>query len=260
MYGMSETFVTIALTVLIYMISWFVLAVLLKRRDVVDSAWGLGFILVGFVAYSMRNNDSIFTHITFVLVSAWGLRLFAHITRRNWKKKEDYRYAAMGSLNVFTSWVKVFFSVFVLQGILMIAISTPVITIMASSNQAIPAIAVVGSTVWLLGIVTEATADFQLRRFITAKKKGIMQSGLWRYSRHPNYFGEITAWWGAAILALSFNEWWGIIGALVITILIVKISGIPLLEKRYAKDSEYQKYAKRTSKLIPLPVKGRENA
>lgn len=251
----SELFTTIALSVLIYMTAWFMLAVLLRRRDVVDSAWGLGFVLVAWVAYSLRNNDAGFTLLALVLVSVWGLRLFIHITSRNWKKQEDYRYKQLGELGSTRFWAKTYFSVFILQGLLMIAISAPVIAIMATARTPIQYLALIGISIWGFGIVFEAIADAQLRKFITAKHKGIMQSGLWRYSRHPNYFGEITTWWGAAVVAVAYNQWWGVIGALIITTLLVKISGIPLLEKRYADNPDYQKYAQRTSILIPLPVK-----
>lgn len=255
MYTLSEIVTTLALATLGYMTAWFVLAVMLKRRDVVDSAWGLGFIVAGFATYSLRNSDSIFTHIALALVSLWGMRLFVHLTIRNWNKKEDYRYQQMGTLESFGDWIKVYFTVFILQGVLMLTISIPIIAIMYSQHDVLTGLAITGSLVWLFGILFEAIADYQLQHFIHSKKKGIMQSGLWRYSRHPNYFGEITVWWGASIVAIAFGQWWGVIGALVITILITKISGIPLLEKRYADSLEYQKYAKRTSILIPLPVK-----
>ena len=251
MYSLTEIFITITLTVLIYMIIWFLLAVMLKRRDVVDSAWGLGFIVVTWMAYSLRNNDNNLALLTAIFVTIWGMRLFLHITSRNWKKKEDYRYAALGELNNVQFWLKTFLTVFVLQGVLMVAISLPVIAIMHTVEQPIVWLAILGFTFWAEGIITEGIADYQLRAFISRGQKGIMQSGLWHYSRHPNYFGEITSWWGAALVAIAFGQWWGIIGAVIITVLITRISGIPLLEKRYANDKDYQKYAKDTPILIP---------
>lgn len=232
---------------------WFALAIILKRRDIVDSAWGLGFITVAITAYAQRNNESIVSTLALGLVSLWGLRLFVHITTRNWKKKEDYRYAQLGELNSARFWLKTYTNVFLLQGLLMIIISFPVIAIMYSQKEPEYLIASIGVIVWLYGIIFESIGDFQLRKFIGSGKKGVMQTGLWQYTRHPNYFGEITAWWGAAIIALSFGQWWGILGAFTITILITKISGIPLLEKRYADNKLYQTYSAKTSKLIPLP-------
>lgn len=254
MNSLSDVLLTASLSVLVYMSAWFLLAVQLKRRDVVDSAWGIGFILVAWVAFSLRNNESVFSTIALLLVALWGLRLFTHIYLRNRNKKEDYRYQQLGELVSARFWLRTFFSIFMLQGLLMLMISLPVFAVMQATNEPITGIAILGASVWLFGILFEAIADFQLQQFLKAKKKGIMQSGLWRYSRHPNYFGEVTAWWGAAIMALAFHEWWGILGAWTITVLILKISGIPLLEKRYANDTAYQKYALQTSKFIPLPV------
>lgn len=241
--------------VFIYMTAWFMLAFILKRRDIIDSAWGLGFILVAIAAYFQRNNDSLIALLSLALVALWGIRLFAHITSRNWKKKEDYRYTQLGDLSSIKHWLKTYTNVFLLQGLLMIAISLPVIAIMYANDTPIPVIGAIGLAMWLFGIIFEAIGDYQLRQFIKKGKKGVMNSGLWKYTRHPNYFGEITAWWGAAVVALAFGIWWGILGAFVITILITQISGIPLLEKRYAHDKTYQAYAAKTSKLVPLPPK-----
>ncbi len=251
--------VTLA-AVLFYVIAWFILAIILKRRDVVDSAWGLGFVLVAVTAYSQRNNESSIALISLLLVTLWGVRLFAHITSRNWGRPEDYRYTQLGPLSSSKMWLKVFYSIFLLQGLLIILISLPIIAIMYSSKEPIQFIATLGVTVWLFGIVFETIGDYQLKQFLKSKKKDqIMQTGLWRYTRHPNYFGEVTAWWGASIVAVALCQWWGALGAVVITVLITKISGIPLLEKRYADNPQFQAYAKRTSVFFPLPVKSREN-
>jgi steroid 5-alpha reductase family enzyme len=115
-------------------------------------------------------------------------------------------------------------------------------------------VTILGFVIWVVGIAYEAVADYQLRVFIKSKKPGeIMQRGLWRNSRHPNYFGELASWWGAAAVGLSLQQWWAVIGAGVITVLITKISGIPLLEQHYATNPAFQKYKKHTSVLIPLP-------
>lgn len=259
MYSLSEIFSTLALTVLVYMTAWFVLAFILKRRDVVDSAWGLGFVLTSWTAYMLRNNEETVSLISALLVTAWGTRLFIHLTARNIKKSEDYRYKQMGELGSAKIWLKTFFSVFVLQGILLLSISLPIIGIMYGEHMQWPHLAQLGLLLWIFGIVFESVADYQLRRFIQSKKKGILQSGLWKYSRHPNYFGEVTVWWGAGIVSVAFGQSWGLLGALVIAFLILKISGIPLLEKRYAENAEYQKYARRTSIFFPLPVRKRES-
>lgn len=259
MTTLVDSFASIVLNVLVYMTAWFLLAVSLKRRDVIDSAWGVGFIVVAITAYASRNNQSELALFSVLLAAAWGIRLSVHIATRNWNKKEDYRYAQLGELGTFRFWLKTYVNVFLLQGLLMILISLPIIGIMHTTNAHIFILSLIGFGIWILGIVFEAIGDYQLRQFLKIKKEGqIMQTGLWRYTRHPNYFGEVTAWWGAAIVAGSFGQWWGIIGALVITFLITKVSGIPLLEKHYATNLEFQEYAKRTSIFFPLPFRSHE--
>jgi steroid 5-alpha reductase family enzyme len=112
----------------------------------------------------------------------------------------------------------------------------------------------VGVLVWLVGFYFEAVGDWQLKKFIkNPENKGkIMQSGLWAYSRHPNYFGEVTMWWGIWLLNFSQN-WWTVVGPMTITFLILKVSGVPLLEKKYEGNKEFEDYKKRTSIFLPLP-------
>ncbi len=258
MYSLTDILTTIALSVLVYMTAWFTLAVVLKRRDIIDSAWGLGFVLVAWLAFTLRNNESFFATATLLLVTIWGLRLFTHITIRNWNKKEDYRYQQMGGLSSAADWLRTYVKIFLIQGILLLIVSLPVVAIMQSPQEPYTLLAYGGLLIWVFGLVFEAVADYQLRQYLRSGKKGIMQSGLWEYSRHPNYFGEVTLWWGAALVAGAYGQWWGILGAFTITYLILKVSGVPLLEKRYADNPAFKAYAQRTSIFIPLPVKTRE--
>lgn len=237
-----------------YMSLWYCLALYSRRYDVVDSAWGLGFILIAWVSLALRGNFAAVQVMSAMLVSLWGLRLSLHIGSRNWRKStDDHRYQAMRD-----RWGKranqlAFFHIFLLQGALMLLVSTPMIAI-AFTRQTANIISYIGWAVWLFGIVYEAVADRQLATFITHREKGshtIMDKGLWKLSRHPNYFGEVTAWIGAAIVAVSLSAWWGIVGAIVITFLITKISGIPPLERHYNGNEEYEAYRKRTPVLIP---------
>lgn len=247
---------TTAVAVFVYMTLWFVVALLLKRRDVVDSAWGLGFIVVALAAYLQKNNDHALTTFALLLVAVWGIRLCAHITKRNWKKKEDYRYTNLGELGTRRLWIKTYTNVFLLQGVLMLLISAPIFVIMYTTASPQIIVAAIGLITWAFGITFEAIGDYQLSQFLKIKKPGqIMQTGLWKYTRHPNYFGEVTAWWGATILSFAFGVWWGAIGAGLITFLILKVSGVPLLEKRYADNKAFQEYAARTSLFIPRPPK-----
>lgn len=249
-------FLTLLLAVWAYMTLWFGLARITQRTDLVDSAWGLGFIYIAWLAWALQ--DSTFSLIKLMaaaFVSLWGLRLFVHIFSRNVRKKEDdHRYLVYREKWKANYWLTAYVKIFLLQGVLMLAISTTTIAIMTSSHSSLHWLAIVGFAIWGVGIVAEAEADNELSKFVKTKKPGeIMTKGLWRYSRHPNYFGEITSWWGAAIVALSLQQWWGIIGALLITFLITKVSGIPPLEKHYAGNKVFQEYKKHTSVLVPLP-------
>jgi len=249
----TQLFGIVAITVLLYMTAWFVLARLLQRADAVDSAWGLGFVVVAWTAIFATGNHASSALLGAVFVTVWGARLFTHITRRNLHKSEDYRYQAYREKWGKHFWPQAYVRIFLVQGLLLLLISLPVIAIMHIGDT-ITVVAVVGFAVWATGILYESVGDYQLQRFLKTRKKGeIMQRGLWKYSRHPNYFGEVSAWWGAAVVAGAYNQWWGVCGALVITILITKVSGIPPLEKHYKGNPAYQEYAKHTSVLVPLP-------
>lgn len=227
-----------AILIWLYMTGWYVVSVLQKRNDIADVAWGLGFILVSIV--NLLLNPSTKLLISSLLITIWGIRLASHIYQRNKNKKEDYRYKQFKQ--------NPYFKVFVTQGFFMWLISWPLMW----SNMALNWFNVVGVFVWVAGLYFEATADKQLKEFIQkpSNKGKILQTGLWALSRHPNYFGEVTMWWGIWLLNMG-NNWWSIIGPLTITFLITKVSGVPLLEKKYEANQEFQEYKKRVSVFIP---------
>jgi steroid 5-alpha reductase family enzyme len=224
----------------LYMTIWYGIAKIAKRNDVADVAWGLGFILISLL--TLFQNPTTKMVVSTVLVLIWGLRLAAHIYQRNIKKKEDERYKQWKN----NAYVKVFLT----QGFFMWLISWPIFWSFGGINQ----LNMAGVLVWLIGFYFEAVGDWQLKKFIEnpANKGKIMQSGLWAYSRHPNYFGEVTMWWGIWLVNLGQN-WWTIVGPMTITFLILKVSGVPLLEAKYAGNPEFEKYKKRTSVFLPLP-------
>ncbi len=256
--GILVFWIALLLVIIGYMTLWYGIALYTKRYDVVDSAWGLGFVLVAWVSLALRGNFGSLQIVSAVLVSLWGLRLFSHIASRNWRKSEDdHRYQELQAKWGADERQKAYTNIFLLQGLLVTIICTPMIAL-AFTRTGPNVFSYIGWIVWLFGICFEALADRQLATFIAHRSKGaheIMSRGLWHYSRHPNYFGEVMTWWGAAIVAISVGGWWGIIGAAVITLLITKISGIPPLEKHYDGNKEYEQYRKRTSVLIPLPSK-----
>lgn len=241
-----------------YMTLWFLVSVLKKRNDVADIAWGLGFVVLVWSAFFLSDTSDFRGVLANVLVSAWGIRLAWHIYRRNRGKGEDYRYAVWRK-----EWGKWFYlrsyaQVYILQGALLFCIALPVLILHKNFGEPLGILDFVGVLVWGIGFLFESVGDAQLANFLkNPNNRGeVLQTGLWRYTRHPNYFGEIAQWWGIWIIALSVPYgFWGVIGPLTITFLIVKISGIPLLEKKMAENPKFVEYAKRTSVLIPFFVK-----
>ena len=237
---------------------WFLISIIGKRNDVADIAWGLGFIVAAVTALSINHPVSFSAYIVTGLVVIWGSRLSIHIGLRNIKKPEDSRY------NIWRkSWGKWFYirsylQVFMLQGLLMLIVVSPVLLIATFGTNGVKPLLIIGVIIWLFGFIFESIGDRQLKVFIgnPINRGHIMMTGLWKYTRHPNYFGEITQWWAIAIIGLSFSYGWiGIIGAATITYLILKVSGVPLLEKHYEDNPEYQSYKQKTSVIIPLPAK-----
>lgn len=233
---------------------WFVVGQLLRRNDVADVAWGLGFVVLAWALYI--NRPSVQLSLAVVLVTIWGIRLSTHIFMRNRKKPEDYRYQAWRK--AWGKWFipRSFLQVFMLQGLLLVCISAPMIAMGSGGNDTLGVSALVGLAIWIFGFIFESIGDYQLGQFIRdASNKGkILQTGLWRYTRHPNYFGEVTQWWGIWIVAMGTAQFaLSVIGPLTIAFLILKVSGIPLLEEHYDGRKDYAEYKKRTSKFFPLP-------
>lgn len=244
----------LALVLLGYMSFWFIVSIIKKRNDVADIAWGLGFVLLAWLSFFL---SGFFIKALLVngLVTIWGLRLALHIYNRNKNKPEDARYMEWRR-----TWknfyVRSFLQVFMLQGIFLYLISLPVMFINHSVSNNFGILDFVGLIIWGIGFYFESTGDKQLKEFVgnPTNKGKLMDKGLWQYSRHPNYFGEVTQWWGIFIVALSIpGSFFTIIGPLTITILILFVSGIPLLEKKYLGRPDFEEYKKKTSVFIPLP-------
>lgn len=250
-------YIVLALILFFYMNMWFVLSLIKKRNDVADIAWGLGFILMAWTSFFLLQNFNIQGLVIALLISIWGIRLSLHIHTRNKGKTEDYRYLAWR-----TEWGKWFYlrsylQVYILQGFLLFLIVFPVlITNQNVISSSIGLFEIIGILVWLCGFYFEVVGDSQLARFIKnpLNKGKLMQEGLWAYTRHPNYFGEVVMWWGIWIISLNASgSLAGIIGPVTITFLILKVSGIPMLEKKMQEHSDFAEYKKRVSMFIPLP-------
>ncbi len=247
-------YVQSALLIGVYMTLFFLVATFIKNNSIVDFGWGIGFVVVAFFSLLFGGNINGRTLLVTVLVTAWGLRLFYHILRRNWGKPEDFRYAAWRK--EWGKWLipRAFLQVFMLQGLIMWIIAYPIVWNNTTANGNIGLIELAGLTVWLIGYFFEVVGDQQLRDFkASAKAKGsILQTGLWKYTRHPNYFGEATMWWGIFIICLpSASGLIGIISPAVITYMLLFVSGVPMLEKHYKDNLAFQEYAARTSVFVP---------
>lgn len=248
-------FALLAIILFAYMSAWFVVSVIKKRNDVADTAWGLGFVLLAWVSFFL-GQPSARGFLAGILVSIWGLRLAWHIHARNKGRSEDYRYLEWR--NTWGKWfyVRSYLQVYLLQGVLLFLISIPIQIINTYSIVPLGVLDAVGVIIWCVGFYFEAVGDAQLARFIkNPNNKGkLMQQGLWAYTRHPNYFGEVTQWWGIWVIALSSSfGLFGIVGPITITFLILRISGIPLLEKKMEANPEFAEYKRKTSVFIPMP-------
>jgi steroid 5-alpha reductase family enzyme len=232
----------------------------LLRRDssLVDRIWGFGFVVLahhhGTVA---AERGGPIDQLLSVLVLIWGLRLTWHITRRNWGHGEDPRYTAMRTRNGDRWWWQSLFTVFLLQGGLMLLIGLPLVAI-AASGAAWGRI--LGTLLWAIGFAFEAGGDWQLARYRAdpANRGTVLDTGFWRYTRHPNYFGDALQWWGFWCFAASAGLWWTVVSPIVMTLLLLKVSGVTLLESALVESKPgYRDYVRRTSAFVPWWPRGR---
>ncbi len=232
---------------------FFLLAVWRRNFGLVDIAWGQGFIVISLVSYFYHFN-SIKNAVVLGLVLCWGLRLSLYLLTRNWKAPEDHRYLEMRKTWGNHPNLHAYFKVFLLQGFLMLLISIPITSGMALADQELSLINKIGVAIFFFGWIFESYADGFLKRYKAnpANKGTICMIGPWKLCRFPNYFGEITLWYGIYLAAFNPSTWWSIIGPLTINFFILKISGVPLLEKKYLERSEYLDYAAKVPRLIPF--------
>lgn len=240
-------------------VTWLV-SVAIKDASIVDIIWGAGFVLVAWVAFFTGDGDDARKWLITLLASAWGLRLSTYLFIRNRGKGEDYRYQAMRR-----HWGPRFplislFTVFGLQGLLMFIISMPLqVAQLSGMPEGLTWIDYLGAALFAVGLGFEATGDFQLARFKAdpANAGRVMDRGLWRYTRHPNYFGDACVWFGLWLLACDHPFGFAlVISPLLMTYFLVKVTGKALLERRMKRAKpDYAAYIARTSGFFPLPPK-----
>lgn len=257
MLDLSVQLSTLAAGAAVMVITW-ALSIPTKDASLADITWGLCFVAIAWVAYAVGDGAGDRSLLIGILVTAWGLRLAAYIAWRH--DGEDRRYTDMrdkyGDAFILRSLV----TVFLLQAVIAWIVTAPIqVSATDGTPEGIGVLAVIGALVAAFGIGFEAISDGQLARFLGRDDSAdkVMDKGLWRYSRHPNYFGETCVWWGIWLITLETGfGWWTFIGPALITFMLLKVSGVSLTEKSISsRRPGYREYVERTSAFVPLPPK-----
>jgi steroid 5-alpha reductase family enzyme len=251
-----EVYGIVALVILGYMAILWIVSLILQNSSIVDIFWGAGFVMANWVYFALTPEGfATRKWLIGVLVTIWGLRLSLYILWRNWGKGEDFRYRKWREEAGGNWWWRSFFKVFLLQGVLMWIISAPLLAAQIGATPARLAILdFVAVAMWAIGFFFEAVGDLQMARFKgnPANKGKVMNTGLWRYTRHPNYFGEATMWWAYYLVALAAGGWFTIFSPILMTTLLLRVSGVALLEKSLKETKpKYKEYVETTSAFIP---------
>lgn len=231
-------------------------SVLIKNVSIVDVFWGFGFVVVNaFYVYHLEEIN-LRNWVLLALVSIWGLRLTIYLAIRNIGKGEDYRYQQFRKdYGENRYWWFSYFQVFLLQGGLILIVSLPLLAIhLSETSGELIWLDYISILIWLIGFSFEAGGDYQLYQFKKniANKGKVLNVGFWKYSRHPNYFGDAAVWWSYALFSIASGGYWQIIGAIIMTLLIIKVSGVAMLE-RTLKDTKpkYRDYIQKTNSFLP---------
>jgi steroid 5-alpha reductase family enzyme len=255
-----------ALAILSIMTSLWVVSLFRKDTSIVDIFWGIGFVILTGIYFALSTDGyGPRKLILLFLVTIWGLRLGAYILFRNMGKGEDKRYQAFRKTAGKKYWWYSYFQVFMLQGALMLLISTPLLAAeIGPRSSHLTLLDGAGLLLWIVGFSFEMISDWQLSDFKSnpVNKGKVLNSGLWRYSRHPNYFGEAVLWWGYYLFAASTpGGFWTVYSPILMTILLLRVSGVALLEKSLSREKpEYRAYIDSTNSFIPWLPKSRQDS
>lgn len=253
-------FLLYGLVLLVFMTAIFVLAMIVKDNSIVDVAYGLAFVLASWVGFITYGSGHLRQWLVVILVSLWGVRLAIHIAFRKKGKPEDFRYRQWREQWEKTFVWRSFLQIFMLQGAVVFLVALPLQLVINNPGGHLGLFDLAGVVIWLFGFGFESIGDWQLLRFKNnpANHGRIIQCGLWRLTRHPNYFGEAILWWGLFLIA--FQVPYGavaIVSPLLIDFLLLKVSGIPMLEAKYENNAEFAAYKARTNAFFPWPPKRR---
>ncbi|MBI2169557.1 MAG: DUF1295 domain-containing protein [Actinobacteria bacterium] len=224
------------------------------NAGLVDRVWGVAFVVLGAVdlatgAVTRRS------WLGMAIVAVWGLRLSAHITVRGWGRGEEWRFQELRRRHGRAFAVRSLLDPFGLQAVAAVAVSTPLLAITRPGQTATWWLDGLGATVAVAGLVVEAAADAQLGRFRSSGSDGVLASGLWRYTRHPNYLGDATLWWGLGLLGVAAGHWWALVGPAGMLVVLLRVTGVPVMDRhmRATRGREYDDYVRRTSAFFPWP-------
>ena len=233
-------------------IAWGV-SVAIRNVAFVDSLWSLFFLVAALVFSAEAWPLSARGLLVTALVAIWALRLSIYITARNWGEPEDYRYRAIRANNEPGFAFKSLYIVFGLQGVLAWFVAMPLVPAIMIPGE-IGSLEIIAAVLWLVGFVFEAGGDYQLARFRSnaANKGRVLATGLWRFTRHPNYFGDFCIWWAFYLFAVAAGGWWTVFSPVLMSLLLLKVSGVALLEKTITdRRPEYAAYVRRTNAFFP---------
>lgn len=255
--------VTAALAIAVFMVALWIISLVLKNASIVDIGWGIGFVIVAWAVRARVDGNADRQRLLVTMTALWGLRLAGYLYARNHGKGEDFRYRAMRK-----HWGPRFplislGTVFAVQGVLMWIVSLPVQLGQVELEPKLGGVAFIGIILWAIGFFFEVIGDAQLVRFKRDPTNAgkVLDQGLWRYTRHPNYFGDCCVWWGLyAIAAATPLGIWTVLSPLAMTFLLLRVSGVALLERSIGKRRpDYADYIARTSAFVPLPPRRRRS-
>lgn len=243
----------IIISVIVFVHIFFLIALIRKNYSVIDIGWGLGCFLAVFVAWQL-GASGLKSNLLLGVVAVWGVRLAVYILTRSWGKGEDPRYTKFRNEWKPNENLQAYLKVFLFQGLLMMIVTLPATSAIASGIEELTWINWIGLAVWISGFSLEVWSDYFLNwwKAQPLNKGKICTEGPWKLCRFPNYFGEVFLWYGVYLLGFSWETSWSIIGAIAINFLILKVTGVPLLEDKYMKREEYRKYAEKVPRFIPL--------
>ncbi len=254
---MAVTLATNALVLLALMTGLWIVATRLRDVSIIDCCWGAAFVVVAWVSVTLNRPPSARMLLLVVLTTLWGMRLSLYLLLRKRGHAEDRRYQAMREYHGPRFWWVSLFTVFLLQGLLVWFVALPLqVAAVIASPAPLGGLDVCGAALWLIGFAFEAGGDRQLARFRAdpANQGRVLDQGFWRYTRHPNYFGDCCVWWGLYAVVAAGGTWGTILSPVVMTVLLLKVSGVALLEKSIGRRRpEYAEYVRRTNAFFPGP-------